>query len=680
MHNDKGKRQNALVHASSPYLRQHADNPVNWVEWSTAAFEEAKKRNVPVLISIGYSTCHWCHVMAHESFEDQATADIMNELYVCIKVDREEHPEVDEIYMDAVQALTGRGGWPLHAIVDHDGRPFFAGTYYPREQWQQVLNQLSTVWKTDRARIDRAAAEITKHLQEMNQRSVTAMAEDIWQRLAAQANNNYDDDNPGFGHPQPKFPSSQLLPLLLSVPHEEFGNLHDRAELVLEAMQDGGIHDRVGGGFHRYSVDAEWRLPHFEKMLYDNAQLMGVYAFAAVRCKRPDFMQTSKNIAAYLERDMRVLNQAGDFLGYASAEDADDPGGEGSFYAWSPAELKKVLSEAEATELIASWNVSPGTAHKGRGGNFEPVVSHIPHPRAGPEQKPAALQQQREQWETYYPTLRKHRDQRARPGRDDKVLTDLNALTLRGLSLLARYSGEDYDQQLAALIDVLSRRMTENGLERTEDTPAFITDYGFLALALTDAFVITGDPRLIQLAERIGQEAFDRLRAEDGGFYTTPAGRTDLVRRSREDHDGAYPAGVHCLAWAYVRLGHLTGKQQWLDAANGIFGVQAQMTERAPTACSTLLSAYAEFQAGPRIAVLSGDVNDELYQSLRRVFLRDAPVGVQLIELSQCQKLNWPALEGRKDLKQTQILICVGEQCLLPINDVKSLKAQLQDL
>ncbi|NRA39491.1 MAG: thioredoxin domain-containing protein, partial [Planctomycetes bacterium] len=267
----KNQKANDLINSQSPYLLQHAYNPVDWKEWSPAAFAEAKRRDVPVIVSIGYSTCHWCHVMAHESFEDQATADIMNQHFVCVKVDREQNPEVDEIYMDTVQAMTGHGGWPLNAIVDHQGQPFFAGTYYRKEQWQNILTQIDQVWDNDRERVAKACTEISQVVRSMNDRQPTDVPADIWQTFERAVSSSFDAQHPAFGSGQPKFPSSQLLQSIFAHKLDNSDAMIKQAEQVLQAMQDAGLHERVGGGFHRYSVDAVWRVPHFEKMLYDNA-------------------------------------------------------------------------------------------------------------------------------------------------------------------------------------------------------------------------------------------------------------------------------------------------------------------------------------------------------------------------------------------------------------------------
>ncbi len=657
---------NALAQETSPYLRQHADNPVDWRPWGEAAFAEAKRRDVPVLVSIGYSTCHWCHVMAHECFEDAETAGLMNAQMVCIKVDREEHPEVDAIYMDTVQMLTGHGGWPLNAFVDHTGRPFYACTYLPPEQWRRLIHHLSDMWRTDRARVDNAAAEITAHLH-AEPPTPGAIDDGVWSALDQALARTFDARNPGYGwnaEKAPKFPSSQLLPLLLASGKSAW---IAQAEQVLEAMQDAGLHDRVGGGFHRYSVDRHWRLPHFEKMLYDNAQLIVAYARAGVQLARADFLRTAINAGDYLLRDLRVLID-GEFAGYAAAEDADDPGGEGSFYAWSPQQLKDALGDDIGARLCREWDLMPGHAELGRTGHPEPVLSHIPHPRGANLSALAPggdVQVLRESWEVYLPRLRALRDRRPRPGRDDKVLTDQNALALEAFAALGRYTNEPRfiaaARELAAL---LLTRHHANGLMRIGSRPAYITDYGAMVAGLTAAFDLLGDPALIHAAERIADEAVARLRADDGGFFTTPEGRADLVRRGREQHDNAWPAGQNALALGLVRLFHVTGAARWNDLAQGIFAASATTVQQAPTACATLLLAWRNAQRGPLTAVIAGPT--AATSTLATAARRATDPALTIVPADACAGETWPVLEQRFGLPSAQVLLCAGTVCLLP--------------
>jgi uncharacterized protein YyaL (SSP411 family) len=657
---------NRLAACTSPYLRQHAGNPVAWWPWCPEAFAEARARDVPVLVSIGYSTCHWCHVMAHESFEDPATAQVMNERCVCIKVDREENPEVDSIYMDAVQALSGGGGWPLNAFTDHDGRPFYALTYRPRAQWSSVVTQLADTWANDRAKITQACGDLTEHLRQEDASSAGALDAGVWNLLDEQLLRAFDPEHPGFswgGNQQqaPRFPPSQLLHLLLDSPNEDHLAL---ADAVLTAMQDGGLHDRVGGGFHRYSVDRLWRVPHFEKMLYDNAQLMGAYARAHLRSGRADFLATAINAADYLLRDLRVY-EGGRFLGYAAAEDADDPGGEGSFYAWSPAQLETVLGAERGARLAAAWDLSPGEAEIGHSGHAEPVASHIPHPRG----TGADLTALRATWEDVLPILRAARGPRPRPGRDDKVLTDQNGLALEGLAWVARASGEArHVAAVRELAETLRERHGADGLLRLPGRPAVVTDYGALACGLLAAFDLLGDPALVDRAGHVLDEAIARLGADDGGFHVAPAGRADLLRRGREHMDNAWPSGQAQLAVAAARLALITGAERWRTIAAAAVAAAASQANRAPANAPTTLRASRQLAEGATAVVLGDD------QALLRAARRAWDGGLAIVPMSD---RPWTCLDGRRELVEPQVLLCRGSACQLPARTPAEVEARL---
>jgi uncharacterized protein YyaL (SSP411 family) len=617
--------------------------------------------------------------MAHESFEDGVTASQMNANYVCIKVDREEHPEVDAIYMDAVQALTGSGGWPLNAFADHDGRPFYACTYLPTPNWRQLLGHLTELWNTDRAKIATAAKGITEHLTR-DEAVGGKMPQEAWALLDRSLERTYDRNHPGYSYgPQqaPKFPASQLLPLLLQSGRQSW---IDQAVNVLEAMQDGGIHDRVGGGFHRYSVDRRWRLPHFEKMLYDNAQLIAAYARAGVQVGRADFLRTAVNAGDYLLRDLRVT-AGGKFTGYAAAEDADDPGGEGSFYAWSPAQLSETLGEAAAKPLIAQWDLITGQVEHGPSGHSEPVVTHIPHPRGADLAKLANggdVQALRASWEPYLPTLRTARDKRPRPGRDDKVLTDQNGLALEAFAALGRFASEErFVSACRELAAIVIARHGAQGLMRTERLPAFITDYGSALTGLTAAFDLLGDPVLIDAAIRIADEAVAKLRADDGGFYVTPAGRGDLVRRGREQTDNAWPSGQNALALGFVRLWNLTGAAKWKELAEGVFNATAGIVSQAPSACATLLTAWLQLSRGHLTAVVAGDPSQAQTRDLLAACRRSVIPGLTVVPVATCRERAWECLEERTDLTTPQALICLGTTCLAPAKTVAEVQERL---
>jgi uncharacterized protein YyaL (SSP411 family) len=511
---------NRLAGTGSPYLEQHADNPVHWHPWGVDAFNEAKERNLPILVSIGYSTCHWCHVMARECFEDDTTADVMNSLQVNIKVDREQHPGVDAIYMEAAQALNGSGGWPLNVFIDHQGRPFLAVTYLPKDRWVGLIREINRLWREEGTKIADAAAALTSHLEKWNFAEVSSVHV-APEKLLETSRSHFDSKNPGFtmGNSPMKFPPSQTIDWLLEHGGEEG---REMALDILTAMMDSGLHDRIGGGFHRYSVDAQWRVPHFEKMTYDNAQLMGVYARAAFLTGPGvlgnDLLAAAVSTADWFLREMRVTDENGVFLGYATAVDADDPLGEGSYYAWPPSELLSVLGEADARWIAVRWNISgegrlpdagsadPAHPHSGE---FEPEASWIPHPRgaagypdsyrpgvsadsgASPDRRDAHREAK------IASRLLTARRNRPSPARDDKILTDQNALVLEGFSRLARYvGGEKYCNAALELADLMVNRFGPAGIYRTEGIDAYITDYGYLAMALTGVYGLSGEPHL----------------------------------------------------------------------------------------------------------------------------------------------------------------------------------------
>lgn len=686
---------NRLASSLSPYLRQHADNPVDWWEWSPEAFAEARRRDVPVLVSIGYATCHWCHVMAHESFEDPETAALMNASFVNIKVDREERPDVDSVYMDAVQAIHGRGGWPLHAFVDHEGRPFFAGMYFPRERWQAIVGHLGEAWHADRAQVDQSARELTAHLRSLGERPAgRAELAELLARFEAELGRRLDPLHPGLGG-APKFPPSQVLALQLS----RHGDPDVDSVNILEAMQDSGLHDRVGGGFHRYATDRIWRVPHFEKMLYDQAQLLECFALAAARTGRQDFWDTANDIADYLSRDLAVRDAEGRLFGLASAEDADDPvgpggpggpghtgGGEGGFYAWPPDDLRAALDHSEAAErLLGDWDLRPGTPHVGPSGHPEPVASHIPHPRANDlaalaRERGLSALDLRASWRVHLPALRAFRDRRPRPLRDDKVLTDLNGLALMGLAVLARFEPR-HRPLLVELADLMQARIGLSRVERLPGREGYITDHGHLALGLVEVFEVVGLPRHLEAARRVVELAVLRFAHEEGGFYSTPSDGEVLVRRSREDTDQAYPSGQHALALALVRLGQLTHDDRLLALARGVFAVQRGLAERAPTACPTLLRAMVEEAAKVITIVVGGDSVEAL--ALADAARRHLRPGLHVIEarhFSPEEAHTLPLLEGRLARARAEAFVCVGTECLLPVNTVDALDAALSRL
>jgi uncharacterized protein YyaL (SSP411 family) len=595
---------NRLSGATSPYLLQHADNPVEWWEWGDDAFAEAKRRGVPVFLSVGYAACHWCHVMAHESFEDDATAAQLNADFVCVKVDREERPDVDAVYMEATVAMTGHGGWPMTVVLDHDGSPFFAGTYFPdsprggQPALRQVLTALSEAWRDQPDDVRRAATSVRDHLaREVSLTGRALEADDLDEAVAALAT-DFDVTNAGFGG-APKFPPTMVLELLRRRPDDpEARWMLDR---TLEAMARGGIHDQLAGGFARYSVDAGWVVPHFEKMLYDNAQLVGVYARWGTELGD----RVAAEAADWMVRELGTPEG-----GFASALDADSEGEEGRFYVWTPQQLVDVLGDDGrwATELFEVT------------GTFEHGTSTLQLPRDPDDHA---------RFDDVRRRLLAARELRVRPERDDKVVAAWNGLAITGLvdagRLLAR---EEYvDAALAAgrlladvhLVDGRLRRVSRDG--RVGTPVGVLEDHGAVAggfLALCGA---TGDERWLTRGVALLDAALTHFRAPDGGFFDTPDDGERLVARPRDPGDNASPSGTSATIHALLAAHALTGDGRWRDAADEALAGVAELARRAPRFAGWSLAAVQALVAGaPEIAVVgpTGAPRDDLERQARR--------------------------------------------------------------
>ena len=609
---------NRLGAATSPYLLQHKDNPVDWWEWGPEAFAEARRRNVPILLSVGYAACHWCHVMAHESFEDQATADYLNEHYVSIKVDREERPDVDAVYMQATTAMTGQGGWPMTVVMDHEGAPFFAGTYLPDQprhgspSFTQVLQALSRAWVERGDDVRATASNVAEHLRrEAALPSYTLTGERIDAAIATLAE-EFDPMAGGFGSAgnwAPKFPPSMVLELLRR--YDGPADLATKARHMLArttaAMAGSGMYDQVGGGFARYAVDRGWVVPHFEKMLYDNAQLVGLYA----RLGTEQGDRIAAETADFLLRELRTPEG-----GFASALDADSPaapGGhaeEGLFYAWTPAQLVEVLGAddgAWAADLFAV------TAE----GTFEHGLStlqlrHFPADAA----ERSRLQEVRRR-------LLAAREERPRPARDDKVVAAWNGLAISGLVDAARRLGRP-DLLAAALdaarllVDVHLRdgrllRVSRDGVAGPH--AGVLEDYGCVASGLLALAQATADPRWLELATGLIDTALDGFAAPDGGFFDAHADAEALVTRPRDPGDNASPSGFSSLVHALVEAHALTGEGRYRDAAENALATAAVLAEKAPRFAGWSLAAATTMLDGPlEVAVVgpAGAARDAL--------------------------------------------------------------------
>ena len=596
---------NRLTDASSPYLRQHRDNPVDWFPWGDEAFAQARLTGRPILLSVGYSACHWCHVMAHESFEDPATAGVMNELFINIKVDREERPDVDAVYMDAVQALTGRGGWPMTVFLTPQGEPFYGGTYYPRETFTQLMHAVDDAWKNRR---DELQQNVDALVETVGRSALIAPAESInTEILTATAvqglRNSYDSTWGGFGG-APKFPSTFSIDFLLRlVQHTGDESLYEIARTSLDAMAAGGMYDQLGGGFCRYSVDEKWLVPHFEKMLYDQALLLRVYVHAWQLRGEPRDQQIAQEIIDYVLGDLRHSDG-----GFFSAEDADslDEHGhseEGAFYTWTPEEIANVVGSSSA-QVCQYWDITSD-------GNFE--GKNIPHRLAhrGDIARPPVIEQARR-------ALLDQRNTRPRPGLDDKVLTEWNAMMLSSLCEAASAFKDDKLTDVA----VQSAHFLVNNLRQpngrwmrswqADATPqarhhALAHDLAHVVDAMTRMYELTGNHLWLDTATDTAYQLLDQYwDDEHGGLFTVSRDGEQLIVRQKDLMDNATASSNSVAAMALLRLGSLRDEPLFTTRAREILLLLARVVPSAPSAFGNAMSVFLLEHHGVSEVVLPG--------------------------------------------------------------------------
>ncbi|HUB72887.1 MAG TPA: thioredoxin domain-containing protein [Solirubrobacteraceae bacterium] len=598
---------NALAHESSPYLRQHAENPVDWLPWGPEALGRARQLDRPLLVSIGYSACHWCHVMERESFEDAAVAHVMNERFVCVKVDREERPDVDAIYMEAVQAMTGGGGWPLNVFLTPEQVPFYGGTYFPPEPrhgmpaWTQVLAAIAEAWEQDREEI-RAGGERMRERLAGGARlipSSQAPREDVLIGAVETLGASFDPRHGGFGR-APKFPQAPVLEFLLArAAHGGADAAGARAIALhtLHAMADGGIRDQLGGGFARYSVDAAWTVPHFEKMLYDNAQLARAYLHGWQLSGEQRLLAVCTSTLDWALREMRGVEG-----GFYSALDADSEGVEGRYYVWSVAELREVLGE-DADAAIAWLGATeqgnfqdphdPGTQREAARPGLNVLQGR------GPEPDPPVRERIREQ-------LLTRREQRTRPGLDDKRLTSWNALMIAALAEAGAALGHDggtggsrYLEAAVAGAEFVERQLRDprGRLLRTYSAgaaklDAYLEDHALLLQALIALFEATCEERWLQQAAALAGEMIARFADEQhGGFFSTAADAETLIVRRKDLEDSPLPSGSSAAAGGLLRLAQITGEAEYERRAAGAIALVAEIAPRHPSAFGHMLQA-----------------------------------------------------------------------------------------
>ncbi len=663
---------NRLASATSPYLLQHAQNPVDWWEWGPEAFAEAKRRDTPVLLSVGYSACHWCHVMAHESFEDEATASYLNEHFVSIKVDREERPDVDAVYMQATTAMTGQGGWPMTCVLDHEGAPFFAGTYFPDQPrhgqpaFRQVLGALSEAWSARPDEVSRVAASIRQHLAGAHVPSGSDPVDaSVLDQAVAAMGPDFDAVNGGFGT-APKFPPSMSLELLRRYAGRT-GSEHATRMLdqTCAAMARGGIYDQLAGGFARYSVDQAWVVPHFEKMLYDNAQLVGLYA----RWGGELGDRVARETADFMIRELGTAEGA-----FASALDADslDAHGrhrEGAFYAWTPAQLDEVLG-ADANWAAALLSVTSQ-------GTFEEGASTL-QLRQDLADPPDVTR-----WASARARLLAAREARERPARDDKVVAAWNGLAVSGLlDTGLRLDLQEYvDVALRCAsyvwqvhwVDGRLRRVSRDGLV---GTPAgVLEDYGCLATAYVELAAATADSTWLERARALLDVAVGHFATGDGGFFDTADDAEALVARPRDPGDNASPSGLSSLVHALVGYAALTGSGEHRDLAERALSSVVEIARRAPRFAGWSLAAAEAALSGPVEIAVVGAAADPVRAELARVARQHATAVVVVAEPGTT---GIPLLEGR-DLVDggAAAYVCRQLVCERPVTASDELRAAL---
>ncbi|MGY5860102.1 MAG: thioredoxin domain-containing protein [Candidatus Thorarchaeota archaeon] len=689
--NAKGNFTNRLAQEKSPYLLQHAENPVDWFPWNDEVFEKAKKENKPIFLSIGYSTCHWCHVMAHESFEDEEVASLMNDAFVNIKVDREERPDIDGVYMEVAQMITGRGGWPLTIIMTPDKKPFYAATYIPKESRFQMLGMkelvpsIKKLWKTDQEKIGEVIGQIEQALSTTGSGGEKGdlSLEDINQAYS-QLLQRFDRERGGFG-PAPKFPSPHNLMLALRYwKRKDDENALYIVEKTLQSMRLGGIFDHLGFGFHRYSTDADWLLPHFEKMLYDQASLMMAYTEAYQITGKYEYADVIRNIFEYVTRDL--IGSEGAFY---SAEDADSEGEEGKFYTWTKEQIEDTLDGEVASIFTQVYNIHEE-------GNFDDEATrkktglNIIHLKEKADIVTDLDKMSREELTMLLDSAKTklfiRRERRVRPSLDDKILTDWNGFIIAAMAKAAVAIDDEKFVEVAekALTFILDTMLDEKrGLfHRYKDGEvaigAFLDDYAYLIWALLEMYEATFKPEYLVHAKDLTQDLIEKFWDKDeGGFFFTNEDSEELLVRKKTAYDGAMPSGNSISMLNLMRLARLLGDSTYEDQAIAIGRAFSNEIKRAPSAFSMMLLAL-DFAIGPsfEIVVAGNPENEDTQEMIQQIRGKFIPRKVVLLrgteeqsqavtELAPFTKFHEP-LDGKATAH-----VCIDHNCKLPTTDLK---------
>jgi uncharacterized protein YyaL (SSP411 family) len=664
---------NRLTQASSPYLLQHRDNPVHWWEWGPEALAEAKRLDKPILISIGYAACHWCHVMAHESFEDPDVAAVMNELFVNIKVDREERPDVDHVYMSALHLLGEPGGWPLTMFLTPDGEPFWGGTYFPKESrfgrpgFVGVLREVSRLYHAEPERILKNRDAIKQHLAKTDRSDGGTLGPADLDRMGLRLSELIDTENGGL-QGAPKFPNPPILEYLIRYAGRT-GDAEARRRflLTLERMALGGIHDHLGGGFARYSVDERWLVPHFEKMLYDNAQLLELFALAYAETGRALFRDAATGIVTWLEREMTTPDGA-----FASSLDADSEGEEGRFYVWSLPEIREVLGEEDGAFFARVYDISPE-------GNFE--GHNIPNRLVSGEAPPAV----EERLAAMREKLLDRRASRVRPGLDDKVLADWNGLMIAGLVRAAPLLDRpDWIALARRAYRFVSESMSRDG--RLGHSwrggalifPGFALDHAAMMRAALALYEATSEPAYLRDAQIWRDGLLSDFMVEEAGCLAmTARGADALVVRPQPTHDDAVPNANGVFAEALVRLAQITETQDDLQRASDVLSRLVGLARSSPLGHTSILNALDLHLRGLSILV-TGRGADALFEAAQKIPYLDR--SVCRLGADEALDDNHPAKALAASSPEAKALVCAGTRCSLPVTDADGLKARVAEM
>ncbi len=681
---DTTRKPNALIMETSPYLLQHAHNPVDWMPWGQAAFDKARAEDKPILLSVGYSACHWCHVMERESFENQAIAALMNENFVSVKVDREERPDVDSVYMNAVQIMTGSGGWPMTVFLTPDGKPFYGGTYFPPEDrygrpgFPRVLESLNDAWRTRRNEVLESADDLTGHLGTDRLQPAPEVSPEAASKALQTLEGSFDRDWGGFGG-APKFPNPGTLEFLLQH-HQRTGSTAalEMLERTLFGMATGGIYDQIGGGFARYSTDERWLAPHFEKMLYDNAQLARAYLHAFLVTRKPFYARIARETLDYVLREMTSPEG-----GFYSAQDADSEGVEGKFYVWDRQEIQSILGD-DAALVIQAFGVTEAGNWEGRtilrlvqdakqlGETFGIETNRVNQRLANAREKLYAV-----------------RSQRVWPGRDDKVLTSWNGLMLAAFAEGARVLHEPRyrdaaESNLAFVRRELFRRDAD-GQARLRHTykdhrariEGMLEDYALYALGALELYRTGFERGTLEFALELTRTAIRRFCDPGTGFFDTPDDGEALIVRPKSYFDSAMPSGNGAMAMLLSALGRLTGDHEWEALALEPIRAMQEVMHRQPTGFGSLLQAL-EAHASPRreVAVV-GDPSSEETRALLEVLHARFMPHVSLTA-ARPGDAYLPVLEGRDQVVgQPAAYVCENLACKLPVTTPEALEIAL---